>query len=253
MIARKASGARCGVVANCDPADRMAEDLDRRLGDVRVIVRCACLPQVLQGVVRVPAERMRSVPAPRSSHLVGSEVKGVDLGLGQVVSASDVARSPGGEPRQRVDQLLLPGPVEDGADLLAGLVGRAAWVLSLTRDRSIVNPVEELADVLSRQLFDGDAAAPPLPFSEDKVCPGESGNSLPRGARLTPLPIAASRTLARVTGSGVVGPTRASPGEEGHGFWTTCKSRPQGPSGHSAVYSGNDGPVIASPAVTKER
>ena len=112
---------------------------------------------------------MRSVPAPRSSHLVGSEVEGVDLGLGQVVSASDVALVPGrGEPRQRVDQLLLPGPVEDGADLLAGLVGRAAWVLSLTRDGLIVNPVEEFADVLSRQLFDWGAAAPPLPFSKGR-------------------------------------------------------------------------------------
>jgi hypothetical protein len=82
-----------------------------------------------------PAERMRSVPAPRSSHLVRREVKGVDLGLGQVVSASDVALvSWRGEPWQRVDRLMLPGPVEGSADLLAGLVGRAAWVLSLTRD-----------------------------------------------------------------------------------------------------------------------
>ena len=37
-----------GVVAIRDPADRMAQDLDRRLGDVLVIVRRAGLPQVLQ-------------------------------------------------------------------------------------------------------------------------------------------------------------------------------------------------------------
>ena len=112
---------------------------------------------------------MRRVPPPRPSHLVGGEVEGVDLGLVQVVSAGDVALVPGrGEPRQRVDQLLLPGPVEYGAVVLAGLVGRAARVLSLTLDGLIVDPVEELADVLSRQLFDGDAAAPPLPLPEGR-------------------------------------------------------------------------------------
>ena len=122
-----------------------------------------------QGGAPVPADRMRGVPAPRPSHLVGSEVEGVDLGLGQVVSAGDVALVPGpGEPRQRVDQLLLPGPVEDGAEVLAGLVGRAAWVLSLILDGLIVDPVEEFADVLSSQLLDWGAAAPPLPFPEGR-------------------------------------------------------------------------------------
>ena len=52
--------------------------------------------------------------------------------------------------------------------MFADLVGRAAWVLSLTRDGLIVNPVEELADVLSRHLFDGDAAASPVPFSNGR-------------------------------------------------------------------------------------
>src|SRR5262249_6838018 len=37
-----------GVVAIRDPAHRMAQDLDRRLGHVLVIVRRARLPQVLQ-------------------------------------------------------------------------------------------------------------------------------------------------------------------------------------------------------------
>ena len=88
-----------------------------------------------QGGPPVPADRMRGVPAARPPHLVGGEVQGVDLGLGQVVPASDVALVPRrGEPRQGVDQLLLPGPGEDGAEVLAGLVGRAAWVLSLTGD-----------------------------------------------------------------------------------------------------------------------
>jgi hypothetical protein len=58
------------------------------------------------------------------------------------------------EPRQRVDQLLLPGPVEYGAEVLAGLVARAAGVLSLTLDGLIVDPVEELAGVFAPQLSD---------------------------------------------------------------------------------------------------
>ena len=83
-----------------------------------------------QGGAPVPADRMRGVPSPRPSHLVGGEIEGVDLGLGEVVAASDVALVPGpGEPRRRIDQFLLPGPTEDGAEMLAGLVGRAARVL----------------------------------------------------------------------------------------------------------------------------
>src|SRR5262249_44577222 len=69
---------------------------------------------------------------------------------------------------QRVDQLLLPGLLEDGAEVLAGLVGRAAWVLSLVRDGLIVDPVEELAEVPAPQLLDGDAAAPLLPLPEGR-------------------------------------------------------------------------------------
>src|SRR5262249_34742133 len=110
---------------------------------------------------------MRGVPAPRPSHLVGGEVEGVDLGFGQVVSAGDVALVPGrGEPWQCVNQLLLPGLVEDGAEVLAGLVGRAAGVLSLTLDSLIVDPVEALADALAAQWLDGAGAAPPLPLPE---------------------------------------------------------------------------------------
>jgi hypothetical protein len=36
------------VVAIGDPADRMAEDLDRRLGDMLVVVRRSGLPEILQ-------------------------------------------------------------------------------------------------------------------------------------------------------------------------------------------------------------
>jgi hypothetical protein len=39
MIALNASGGAVGVVAIGDAADRMAEDFDRRLGDVLVVVR----------------------------------------------------------------------------------------------------------------------------------------------------------------------------------------------------------------------
>ena len=37
-----------GVVAIRDAADRMAEDLDRRLGDMLVVVRRTGLPEILQ-------------------------------------------------------------------------------------------------------------------------------------------------------------------------------------------------------------
>ena len=37
-----------GIVAIRDSADRMAEDLDRRLGDVLVVVRCTSLAQILE-------------------------------------------------------------------------------------------------------------------------------------------------------------------------------------------------------------
>ena len=49
-----------------------------------------------QGGARVVANWMRGVPAPRASQLVSGEVEGVDLRLGQVVSAGDVAPFPGG-------------------------------------------------------------------------------------------------------------------------------------------------------------
>ena len=58
----------------------------------------------------VPAYGERTSPAPRPAHLVRREVQGVDLRLGQLVPAGDVALRPGlREPRRRVDKFLL-GP-----------------------------------------------------------------------------------------------------------------------------------------------
>ena len=120
---------------------------------------------ILEHTVPQPADS----PPPRPSHLVGCEVEGVDLGLGEVVSAGDVALVPRrGEPRQRVDQFLLPGPVEDGAEVLAGLVGRAAGVRPLVLDRAVVDPVEKFADVPPSQLLDPRAGTPLLPLPEGR-------------------------------------------------------------------------------------
>jgi hypothetical protein len=95
------------------------------------------------------------------------EVEGVDLGLGQVVAAGDVALLIWArEPRGRLDQLLLPGPRQDGAEVLAGLVGGATGVIASIRDGPLVDPVEELADVLAPQLLDRGDAAPALPFPD---------------------------------------------------------------------------------------
>ena len=116
--------------------------------------------------ISFPLATYKGVPAPRPSHRVGGEVEGVDLGLGQVVAAGHVALVPGpGEPRRRLDQLLLPGPREDGAEVLAGLVGGAAGVGTLVLDGPLVDPVEELADVLALQLLDRAARRPTAPTS----------------------------------------------------------------------------------------
>ena len=52
--------------------------------------------------------------------------------------------------------------------MLAGLVGRAAWVRPLVRDGLLVDPVEELADVLPPQSLDRPAPAPLLPLPEGR-------------------------------------------------------------------------------------
>src|SRR5262249_16198932 len=117
----------------------------------------------------VTADGMRGLPSPRPSQLVGREVQGVGLGLGEVWSSGHGALAPWrGDPRQRGGQLLLPGPVEDRAEVLAGLVGRAAGIRSLIFDGPLVDPIEELADVLTSQLLDGDANTPPIPFPEGR-------------------------------------------------------------------------------------
>ena len=117
----------------------------------------------------VPPDRDRTVPAARPLHLVRREVEGVDLRLGQVVSAGHVALLPGlGEPRRRVDQFLLPGPREDGAQVFAGLVRGATGVRPFLGDGTLVDPVQELADVLAPQFLDRDAAAPLLPLPEGR-------------------------------------------------------------------------------------
>ena len=69
--------------------------------------------------------------------------------------------------------------------MLAGLVGRAAWVLSLTLDGLVVDPVEEFADVLAPQLLDGDAAAPPLPLPEGRKVLASSRARQGLGAQVT--------------------------------------------------------------------
>jgi hypothetical protein len=75
-------------------------------------------------------------------HVVG-EVEGVDLGLGQVVSAGDGALLLGlREPQWRAGEFLLPSRREDDAEVLAGRVGRAAGVRTFIRDGALVDPVQ---------------------------------------------------------------------------------------------------------------
>src|SRR5262249_15699395 len=109
------------------------------------------------------------------------EVKGVNLGLGQVVPAGHIALLP--RPREAwrgLDQLLLPRPREDGAQALARLIRRAARVRPFLGQGTLVDPVQELADLLVLQLLDRGAASPLLPFTErGKVfVPGAACHSL---------------------------------------------------------------------------
>ena len=84
------------------------------------------------------------------------DVEGVDLGLGQVAAAGHAALVPGlRDPWRRVNQLLLQGPRKDGARVFAGLVGRAAAVRTFIGVVPLVDPVQEIADVLPPQLLDG--------------------------------------------------------------------------------------------------
>ena len=53
--------------------------------------------------------------------------------------------------------------------MFAGLVRRATGIRSLLRDGMLVDPIEELPDLLSAELLDGHSAAPFLPFLERRV------------------------------------------------------------------------------------
>src|SRR5262249_51412964 len=102
--------------------------------------------------------------------LVRREVQGVDLGLRQVVPAGDVALLPRpGEARRGLDQLLLPCPGKDRAQVLPGLIRRAARVRPFLGQGALVDPVQELADLLVLQRLDGGTAAPLLPFPDGRA------------------------------------------------------------------------------------
>jgi hypothetical protein len=100
---------------------------------------------------------------------VRGEVQGIDLRLGEIVSPGHVALLAGrGEPWRRVDQLLLPGPRQHGAQVLARLVRGAAGVRPRPRDGTVVDPVQERANVFPPQLLDRYAAAPLFPLTESR-------------------------------------------------------------------------------------
>src|SRR5687768_1659315 len=107
------------------------------------------------------------VPAPGAHQLMSRKVQRVDLGLGQIMSARNVALVLGlREARQRANQFLIPGPRQDSAEMLARLVRRTAGIRSLLSHRPLVDPIQEVANLLAAQLLDRDATAPSLPFLE---------------------------------------------------------------------------------------
>jgi hypothetical protein len=90
----------------------------------------------------------RLVPALRSLHAVRREIQGVDLLLGQVMSARDgavLARC--WESRESLQEILFPGPGHDGSEMFASLIRRATGIRSTLRDRTLVDPVKAAIDL----------------------------------------------------------------------------------------------------------
>src|SRR5262245_28700721 len=97
----------------------------------------------------VPPHGKRAIPTPGAVHLVRLAVERGNVGLRQVVPAGDVSLVPRlREAGRGLDQLLFPRPGEDGAEVFAGLVRGATRVRPLLREGALVDPVEELAELL---------------------------------------------------------------------------------------------------------
>src|SRR5262249_2835827 len=118
----------------------------------------------------VPAHGEGAVPPAGPLYLVRREVQGVDLGLRQVVPACDVALLPRpGEAGRGLDQLLLPRPGEDRPQVFPSLARRPARVRPLLAQGTLVDPVQELTDLLVLHRLDGGTVTPLLPLPDGRA------------------------------------------------------------------------------------
>src|SRR5208282_1421344 len=107
---------------------------------------------------------------PWASHLVSGKVKGIELRLGQIVSACHVALWSGfRETRWRFNEILFPRPRNNGAQVVAGLVRGSTGICSLVSDRMPVDPIQELANLFSTKVLDLGSATPFLPLPERRL------------------------------------------------------------------------------------
>src|SRR5262249_19585341 len=103
-----------------------------------------------QRAAPIPAHGDGTFPTAGPLHLVRREVEGVDLRFGQVMPARNVALLPRlWKPRRRFDHLLLPRPGNDGTQVLAGLIGCTPRIGSWLLNRTLIDPVQEVANVLA--------------------------------------------------------------------------------------------------------
>ena len=120
-----------------------------------------------QGASPVPTNGIRVPPTSRALHLVSCEVERVDLRLGQVVPARNVAlwivfR----ESRQDIDNVLLPRPRHHGAQMRTNLVRGPPWISSLLCGSVLIDPIQKLTDCFACNFVKRKPSAPACPLSE---------------------------------------------------------------------------------------
>ena len=97
------------------------------------------------------------------------EVERVDLRLRQVVPPRYVAlRLVLREPRQGIDQILLPRPRHHSTQMRTNLVRGATWISSFLCCSVRIDPIQKLTEFFSSKLVKWKSTAPAFPLSESR-------------------------------------------------------------------------------------